>query len=123
MKILQRLETQFREACLARARVFEWCKTSERGERQREGGREREREREREENMLHNRKPRTSILPSNIDCSNVLIRDNRHIIVKELASVLNTSVGSVESRVKMHLHYRTVRGLTLPENPWKPTGR
>ena len=67
------------EECLSRTRVFEWCKLSE-GE-------------ELVENTLHNRRPRTSITSSNIDSANELTWDNRYIIVKEFASILNTSVG------------------------------
>ena len=73
--------------------MFEWCKTFREGK-------------ERVENTPQNRRSRTSITPSNIDCANVLIRDNRGIIMKELASTLNISVGSVETIVKTHLHYR-----------------
>ena len=57
--------------------------------------RERERERERVENTPHNRRPRTSITPSNIDRTNVLTRNNRRIIMKELPSIFNIAVGSV----------------------------
>ena len=38
--------------------------------------------------------------------ADVFVRDNRRIIVQELASILNISVGSVETIVKIHLHYR-----------------
>ena len=63
--------------------VFEWCKTFREG-------------RESVENMPHNRLPRTLNTPSSIYHANVLLRDNRRIIVKELAS----SVGSEETIVK-----------------------
>ena len=52
--------------------------------------------------MPHIRRTRTSITSSNTDRANVLIWDNRCIIVKELASILNVSVGSVETIVKIH---------------------
>ena len=71
LEILQRLEKQFEEAYLTRTLVLKQCKTF----------------RERVEDMPHNRRPRTSIIPSNIDCANMLIRDNRDIIVKEFASI------------------------------------
>ncbi|KAK7862353.1 hypothetical protein R5R35_006926 [Gryllus longicercus] len=50
-EILQRLKKQYREECLSRTRVFEWCKCFREG-------------RERVENEPHNRRPRTSITPT-----------------------------------------------------------
>ena len=44
----------------------------------------------------------------------MLIRDNRRIIVKELVSILNISVGSVETIIKTHLHYRKLKSRWVP---------
>lgn len=92
-EILQRLKQQYGEECLSRTRVFEWCKTFKEG-------------RKRMENESHDRRPRTSVTPTNIDRVNAVIRENRRITIKELVSMFSISVGSVENIMKNHLKYR-----------------
>ncbi|PNF29571.1 hypothetical protein B7P43_G01924 [Cryptotermes secundus] len=95
-EIHHRLQQQYGEECLSRTRVFEWCKCFREGT-------------ERVENEPHDRsRPGTSVTEPNIDRADALIRENRHITIKELGAMLSISVGSVEDIMKYNLHYRKV---------------
>lgn len=100
-EIHHRLQQQYREECLSLTHVFEWCKCFRES-------------RERVENEPHDRRPRTSVTEPNIDRADALIRENRHITIKELGAMPSISVGSVEDIMKYHLHYGKVNARWVP---------
>jgi len=66
------------------------------------------------ENEPHYRRTRTSVTEPNIDRSDVLIRENIRITIKELGAMLSIRVGCVEYIVKYHLHYRKLNARWVP---------
>jgi hypothetical protein len=80
-EIHQRLQQQYGEQCIPWVCVFEWCKCFREGK-------------ERVENEPHDCWPYSSGTEAN--SAETLIRENRHVHIKELGAMWYISVGRVE---------------------------
>jgi len=89
-EICSRLKKQYGEKTLSNVSVYKWSSAFKKG-------------RETVVNEPHERQPRTSVTGENRDRVDVLIRENRRIIVRELSGILNISDSSVKTIIKQHL--------------------
>lgn len=100
-EIFTRLQAQFEDKCMSKARVFDWAKKFREG-------------RDRVENIPHLRRPKTSVTPDNVGTIDQLIRADRRITVRKLSEEVGISVGSVEAIVHNELKYKKVSARWVP---------
>ena len=99
-QIYARLKKQFGDECLSQSRVYEWCKAFKES-------------RIAVENETHVRWPRTLTSDDKMSDVDALIRGDRRITVRSMATKLNISVGSVEILIK-GLKYSKVSARWVP---------
>jgi len=92
--IYRRLEAQYGDETLSHSKTFEWCK------RFRDG-----RKSVSDDPGRGGSKP-TAVIPVNIQHVERLILDNRRITCRELAQETNLSLGTVNTIIHGHLHFR-----------------
>lgn len=72
------------------------------------------------ENELYARSQETSVRTENIEATNKIVRDNRHITVQEIARQVSINICSVYNIVKNNLGYHNIEfrwvRRTLAEN-------
>jgi len=100
-EILGRLRAQFGENTLSRTQVFDWHKKFRDG-------------RSTVENEAHRRRPRTSVTDDHIRTVKDLIAEDRRINVREIASEVGISYGSVETIIRDHLNLSKVSARWVP---------
>jgi len=100
--IYSRLHAQYSDETLSCSKTFEWCErfkdgcTSISDDPGRGGSQP------------------TAVIPVNIQCVERLILDNRCITCREIAQETNLSVGTVNTIIHEHLHFRKVSALWVP---------
>jgi len=100
--IYRRLQAQYDDETLSRSKTFEWCKhfrdgrTSVSDDPSRGGSQP------------------TAVIPVNIQRVERLILNNRRITFREIAQETNLSMGTVNTIIHEHLHFRKVSARWVP---------
>ena len=100
--IYRRLQAQYGDETLSRSKTSEWCKCFKDG------------------HMSVSDDPGrggsqlTAVIPVNTQCVKRLILDNRCITCRDIAQGTNLSVGTVNTIIHEHLHFRKVSARWVP---------
>ena len=102
IEIHRRMRIQYGDRCMSRTKVYEWTEKSKNGVTSVEDS------------------PRpglafTAVTEDNIAAVENVIRENRHVTVKEVASILDISVGSAHHIIHDELEFRKVYARWVPK--------
>jgi len=100
--IYRRLQAQYGDETLSHSKTFEWCKCFKDGRTSIS------------DDPGHGGSQPTAVIPVNIQRVERLILDNRCITCHEIAQETNLSVGTVNTIIYEHLHFRKVSARWVP---------
>ena len=108
--IYRRLQAHYDEETLSHSKRFEWCKRFKDGRRS-----------VTDDPGRGGSQPAV-VIPVNIQCVERLILDNRRMSFREIAQETNLSLGTVNTIIHEHLHFRKVRARWIPRQLTLLTG-